>query len=58
MNRTVHAGLSIQALDRTQNVLAVNQGLSQFGTPTSWLSFLGVPCRRVDQLINTEAVVS
>jgi hypothetical protein len=58
MNRTVHAGLSIQAMDRSQAVLAVNQGLSQFGTPTSWLSFLGVPCRRVDQLINTEAVVS
>jgi hypothetical protein len=58
MNRTVHAGLSIQAMDRSQNVLAVNQGLSQFGTPYSWLSFLGVPCRRVDQLINTEAVVS
>ena len=58
MNRTVHAGLSIQAMDRAQAVLAVNQGLSQFGTPTSWLSFLGVPCRRVDQLINTEAVVS
>lgn len=58
MNRTVHSGLAIQAMDRSQNVLAVNQGLSQFGTPFSWLSFLGVPCRRVDQLINTEAVVS
>ena len=58
MNRTVHSGLAVKALDRSQNVLAVNQGLSQFGTPYSWLSFLGVPCRRVDQLINTEAVVS
>jgi hypothetical protein len=58
MNRTVHSGLAVKALDRSQNVLAVNQGLSQFGTPYSWLSFLGVPCRRVDQLINSEAVVS
>jgi len=58
MNRTVHSGLAVKALDRSQNVLAVNQGLSQFGTAYSWLSFLGVPCRRVDQLINSEAVVS
>ena len=57
MNRTVHSGLSIQAMDRAQNVLSVQQGLSQFGTPFSWLSFLGVPCRRVDQLINAEARV-
>ena len=55
MNRTVHGGLSIQAMDRAQNVLSVQQGVSQFGTPTSWLSFLGVPCRRVDALINAEA---
>ena len=43
---------------RSQNVLAVNQGLSQFGTPYSWLSFLGVPLRRVDAIVNTEAQVS
>jgi len=55
MNRTVHGGLSIQAMDRSQAVLSVQQGLSQFGTPYSWLSFLGVPCRRVDALINAEA---
>jgi hypothetical protein len=55
MNRTVHGGLAIQAMDRAQNVLSVQQGLSQFGTPYSWLSFLGVPCRRVDALINAEA---
>ena len=55
MNRTVHGGLSIQAMDRAQAVLSVQQGLSQFGTPYSWLSFLGVPCRRVDALINAEA---
>jgi hypothetical protein len=55
MNRTVHSGLAVKAMDRSQNVRAVNQGLSQFGTPYSWLSFLGVPCRRVDALINAEA---
>lgn len=58
MNRTVHSGLSIAALDKSQYVLKINEGLSQFGTPFSWLSFLGVPLRRVDAILNTEAVVS
>lgn len=58
MNRTVHSGLSIAALDKSQYVLKINEGLSQFGTPYSWLSFLGIPLRRVDAIVNTEAVVS
>ena len=57
MNRTVHSGLSISALDKTQSVLAINEGLTQFGSPQSYLSFLGVPLRRVDSLVNTEARV-
>ena len=58
MNRTVHSGLSIAALDKSQAVLKVNEGLTQFGRPNSWLSFIGVPLRRVDAVLNTEAVVS
>jgi hypothetical protein len=58
MNRTVHSGLAIAALDKSQYVLKVNEGLSQFGMPYSWLSFQGVPLRRVDAIVNTEAVVS
>ena len=58
MNRTVHSGLAVQAMDRSQAVLKVNEGLTQFGQPHSWLTFLGVPLRKVDSLINTEAVVS
>jgi hypothetical protein len=58
MNRTVHSGLSIAALDKSQYVLKINEGLSQFGVPYSWLSFLGVPLRRVDAIINAEAVVA
>ena len=58
MNRTVHSGLAIAALDKSQAVLKVNEGLSQFGTPYSWLTFQGVPLRRTDAIINTEAVVS
>lgn len=57
MNRTVHSGLSIAALDKSQAVLKINEALTQFGTPTSYLSYLGVPLRRVDSIINTESRV-
>lgn len=58
MNRTVHSGLALAAMDKSQYVLKIEQGLTQFGQPNSWLSFLGVPLRRVDAILNTEAVVS
>jgi hypothetical protein len=58
MNRTVHSGMALAALDKSQYVLKINEGLTQFGQPHSWLSFLGVPLRKVDALLNTEAVVS
>ena len=58
MNRTVHSGMALAALDKSSAVLNINQGLTQFGQPHSWLTFLGVPLRKVDSLINTEAVVS
>jgi hypothetical protein len=58
MNRTVHAGLAVQSLDRSQAALAVQPALSQFGTARNYLSFQGIPIRRVDCLLNTEAVVS
>lgn len=57
MNRTVHSGMALAALDKSQYVLKIEQGLTQFGQPNSWLSFLGVPLRRTDALINTEARV-
>lgn len=58
MNRTVHSGLALAALDKSQNVLAVQQGMSQFGTPMSWLTFLGVPIRCCDALLDTEGQVT
>jgi len=58
MNRTVHSALSVMALDKSQYVLKVEDGLSQFGTAAKYLSFLGIPLRRVDAILNTEAVVS
>ena len=57
MNRTVYSMLRIQALNKSQNAIAVQQGLNQFGTPMNWTSFEGVPLRRVDQLLNTEAQI-
>ena len=57
MNRTVYSMLRIQALNKSQNVLDINSGLNQFGTPTSWNTFEGVPLRRVDQILNTESRV-
>ena len=58
MNRTVHSGLSVAALDKSSAVLKINEGLSQFGTASSYLSFLGIPLRRVDSLINAEARIT
>lgn len=55
MNRTVHSGLSRLAMEKSQSVLGINQGLSQFGTPRTYMDFLGIPIRRCDILLNTEA---
>lgn len=57
MNRTVFSMLRIQALNKSQNAIAVQNGLNQFGTPQNWTTFEGIPLRRVDQLLNTEARV-
>lgn len=62
-NRTAKEFLSIAALDKSQNALAIQPALQQFGnTPAGWtgngtLTFLGTPVRTVDQLLNTEARV-
>ena len=58
MNRTVYSALRRQALNKSANAVTVEKGLNQFGTPANWASFEGVPLRRVDQLINTEAAIS
>ena len=57
MNRTVYSILRLQALNKSNYALAIDKGLNQFGSATSWLNFEGVPLRRVDQLLNTEARV-
>lgn len=63
-NRTVKEMLSIQALDKTVNVLSIEPGVNQFGvvSPGSVgngvLKLLGVPIRTVDQLSSAEARVT
>lgn len=57
MDRTVHAGMAVAAMNKNQNVLSIQEGLTEFGMPDRWLSFLGVPLRKVDMLLNTEARV-
>ena len=57
MNRTVHSGLAVAAMEKSQYVLKINESLSQFGMAHSWLSFQGVPLRCVDSIINAEARV-
>ena len=58
MNRTIYSFLRLQALNKSNYAVTVEKGLNQFGTPSSWLSFEGVPLRRVDQLLTTETQIS
>ena len=58
MNRTAHSAMTRLAMEKSSAVLAINQGLNQFGGPMSWLSFMGIPVRCCDALLNTEAVVA
>jgi hypothetical protein len=50
MNRKLHAGLANLAMEKTSNVLAIEKGHNQFGSPHHWVSFQGIPLRRVDAL--------
>lgn len=58
MNRTVFSILMIMGLDKSQNILSVQEGLTQFGKPGVNMSFIGIPIRFCDQLLNTEAQIS
>jgi hypothetical protein len=57
MNRTVHSMLRIQGLNKSQNAVTIDAAMDQFGNPSRWANFEGVPLRRTDQLLNTEARV-
>lgn len=58
MNRTVFSMLRLQALNKSNAVLAIEPALSQFGMPQRWTNFMGVPLRKVDAILNTESQVT
>lgn len=58
MNRSVYSLLRRIALEKSYNALALQAGADQFGNPMNWTSFEGIPLRKVDQILNTEATVS
>jgi len=53
VNRTIATALSLQAMNKTNVLLALQEW---DGMPT--LTFRGIPIRICDQILNTEAVVS
>jgi len=57
MNRSVFSLLRRLALEKSSGALALEAGANQFGTPARWTSFMGVPLRKVDGILNTEARV-
>ena len=57
-NRSIQEGLMIQALEKSQNVLKIEDALTQFGTSIRTLKFMGIPVRGVDGLGIAETLVS
>lgn len=53
MNRTLYSFMRLQGLNYSKNAISVQPALNQFE-----LGFEGVPIRRCDQLISTEAAIS
>lgn len=58
MNRTVHSGLRLMAMDKNASVLSIQKAMGEFGTSKSWLDFEGVPLRKCDAILNSETAVS
>jgi hypothetical protein len=61
MNRTVFSMLRIQALNKSNYALSVNDALTQFGSETvkgKQLEFQGIPIRKVDAILGTEARIT
>lgn len=58
-NKTVMSNLRVMAMEKTISVLGIEAGLNQFGQNIqNGLTFLGIPVRQCDALIETESVVS
>ena len=56
-NNDVLSACNTIALRSQSNVIKFMETTQEFGKTGSWGSFLGVPLRRVDQLVNTEKEV-
>lgn len=56
-NRTVLSHLRVQARRESNNVLTIEKGLDQFGKTIHTITFLGIPVRLMDTIVNTEAQV-
>lgn len=57
-SRTVLSHMRVAAMDKTNNVLSVTEGLNQFGDTIHNVKFLGIPVRLVDQLSEAETAIS
>lgn len=58
MNATVQSMLAVKMLDKGNNFLTTKEiQRSVIGSPRSSLAFQGIPCRRVDKILNTESAV-
>lgn len=56
-NRTVYSMLRVAALNKSSNALSIENATNQFGTAYKMTTFMGIPLRKVDQLLNTESRV-
>lgn len=56
-NRTVYSMLRVAAMNKAQNILSIENAVNQFGTAYKMTNFLGIPLRKVDQILNTESRV-
>ena len=60
-NRTLFSWLRIQALAKSNNILAIVDALDQFGNPVTnrkRMEFDGIPIKRCDALLTSESQVT
>lgn len=58
VNRLLHSAIARIAMEKSSSAIALQEGLTQFGSPTRYLTCLGIPIRRCDALSTIEAVVA
>lgn len=58
VNRTVFSALMRLAMEKSVSALSIQDAITQFGKPGQMLSFMGIPLRQCDSLVNTETAVA